>query len=229
MASATVLVSVGATPVANVADGIEVMECMAQIPGSDPVDLVLRARSGTKGADLLKQTNTNDHLLVSGVITLDEAGTILTAGVICSATDQQFFNEIVLVGNLAREGTPSESGKSLRRSMAVDKVRRDPSGEFQTETDWFMVRANQGKNPSSGTTMMDRLGNAAKGSMVQINGMLIQRLNKQQKPYVEVLARKLKVHKRGGTGSRPDPAAGLKVAGYEPEAFHEDDDMPANW
>ena len=206
------------------------MEAMAQIPGSEPVDLILRARSGTKGADLLKQTQPNDHLLVSGLITLDEAGTVLTAGVICSATDQQFFNEIVLVGNLSKAGTASDTGKSLRRSMAVDKVRRKPDGTFETETDWFMVRALQGKNAGNGaTTLMDRLAAAAKGSMVQVNGMLVQRLNKDKKAYVEVQARKLKVHKRGGGGSRPDPAEGKKVAGYEPEAFHEDDDMPSNW
>lgn len=206
------------------------MECMAQIPGSEPVDLVLRAKAGTKGADLLKQTNPNDHLLVSGTITLEDTGTVLMASVLCVATEAQHFNEIILVGNLSKEGTASDTGKSLRRSMAVDKPKRKPDGSWETETDWFMIRALQGKNVSNGTvTMMDRLANAAKGSMVQINGTLVQRLNKDKKAYVEVQARKLKVHKRGGGGARPDPAEGKKVAGYEPEAFHEDDDMPANW
>lgn len=206
------------------------MECMAQIPGSDPVDLVLRTKAGTKGADLLKQTKANDHILVSGALTLEGDNTILMASVLCAATESQHFNEIILVGNLSKEGTASDSGKSLRRSMAVDKAKRNPDGQWETVTDWFMIRALQGKQNGNGTvTMMDRLANAATGSMVQVNGMLTQRLNRDKKPYIEVQVRKLKVHKRGNGGSRPDPGEGKKVAGYEPEAFHQDDDMPANW
>ena len=67
--------------------------------------------------------------------------------------------------------------------------------------------------------------------MIQISGALEARKNKDSNPYIEDQARRFKVHRRGGQGSRAEPeqAKDLAVGGYEEEDFRQDDDMPTDW
>lgn len=226
MASATVFLSVGAPACLVQVGSVEVLETIAQIPDpNDPVSVRLRARPGSKQGDLLQQKIAGDQLIVSGQLHMEDSMPVLTPGVICKGTDDQYFNEITLVGNLAKPGRQAD--KSCSRSLGESRPIRQNDG-WQEQTDWWIVRG-YGNNDGS-SSLKDRLNNAPKGSLVQIAGTLSQRKNKEGNPYVEVKARRIRVHKRGGGGSAPNPAEGKAVVGYDAEDFTgQHDDMPDNW
>ena len=111
MASAVVSLQVGAAPTLVPAGDVEVLETFAQIPdGNEPVTVRLRAKPGSKQAELLQRQSEGSKLLVSGKLHLEDSEPVITPQVICEATDDQYFNEVTLVGNLARQGR--EAGKS---------------------------------------------------------------------------------------------------------------------
>ena len=163
-------------------------------------------------------------MIVSGVLHLEDSQPILTPQVICKATEDQYFNEVVIVGNLSEKVRQAE--KSCSRSMGESRPVRK-GDDWEEHTDWFVVRGYASANGNS--SIKDRLTNAPKGSLIQVNGALSQRTSKTNEPYVEVKARSLRVHKRGG-GSVPDPAADRDSVGYDHDSFTESQvDMPSNW
>ena len=164
-------------------------------------------------------------MIVSGVLHLEDSQPILTPQVICKATDEQYFNEVTLVGNLSGSVRPAE--KSCSRSIGESRPVRKGT-EWEELTDWFVVRGYG--NTDDNSSIKDRLSGAAKGSLVQVNGALSQRTSKTKEPYVEVKIRRLRVHKRGG-GGVPDPAANKSgVVGYDHDSFTESqEDMPSGW
>lgn len=211
------------------------MEAHAQVLSkTEPIPVLLRARAMGKGGDLLKQQQAGNILLVSGVLHFEDDQAVITAMVMCPANDQQSLNEVIMVGNFGKEGKISESGKSVRRSIAVDKLKRKPDGSWDRDVDWVPIRAYRGKEDTE-SSLMSRMQRATTGALVQVNGMLTARKNKDEQLYVEVQARKFKNHRnRGGngtngTGPKKDAAEGLQVSGYEEEAFHQDDDVPTDW
>lgn len=228
MASATVFLSVGAPACLVKVGNDEVLEALAQIPDpNDPVTVRLRARPGTKQADLLQQKIAGDQLIVSGTLHLEESMPVITPGVICKGADEQYFNEITLVGNLAKPGRQAE--KSCSRSLGESRPIRN-GDSWEEQTDWFIVRGYGSNDSSNSSSLRDRLNNAVKGSLVQIAGTLSQRKSKEGDTYVEVKARRIRVHKRGGGGGAPNPAEGKAVVGYDAEDFTgQHDDMPDGW
>ena len=190
---------------------------------NDPVNITVRVKSGSAAAGLLSTKTAGDLLILSGLLFLEESQPVIQPAVICTATDEQYLNEVFVVGNLAKPGRQTEktSLRSLGQSRAVRK------GEtWEETTDWFLIRGYASSN--GGSSIKDRLNDAPKGSLVEVTGTLSQRLSHNKEAYVEVKARKLRVHKRGGGGGQaPNPAAGKQVVGYEADAFTSDDDMPA--
>ena len=220
--------TVGAAPTTINADGVETLELLAQIPDpNDPVTLKVRAKPGSKQAELLKTKNSNDRLLLYGSVHLEESLPVITPQVISNATNEQFINEVTLVGNLSKPGR--ETDKTVVRSVAHSRPIRK-GNDWEERTDWFLVRGYE--NSNGGNSLKDRLIAAPKGSLVEVSGTISQRTSKTKEIYVELKARKLRVHKRGGggNGGAPNPAEGLPVVGYEPEAFTQDDEpMPSGW
>lgn len=226
MANATVFLSVGAAATLVPSGSVEVLEAYGQIPDkNDPVSVLIRARPGTPQADLLQQQNAGDLLIVSGSLHLEESQPVITPSVICKAQPDQYLNDVVIVGNLAKPGRQAE--KSCSRSLGVSRPIRK-GDDWEEMTDWFILRGYGDAN-STGTTIRDRLNNAPKGSLVQVSGCLSQRKSKDNEAYIEIKTRKLRVHKRGG-GGVPDPAADKAgVVGYDHAEFTQPDDMPDNW
>ena len=196
---------------------------MAQVPDpNDPVNLVVRVKAGTAAAGLLATKTAGDLLILSGLLFLEESQPVIKPDVICTATDEQYLNEVFVVGNLAKPGRQTEktSLRSLGQSRAVRK-----GDSWEETTDWFLIRGYASNN--GGSSIKDRLNDAPKGSLVEVTGTLAQRTSQNNQIFVEVKARKLRVHKRGSGGEAPNPAAGKQVVGYEADAFTSDDDMPS--
>lgn len=217
------MVSVGAAPVQATINGVESLEFIAQVPDpNDPVNLTVRVKAGSKQAELLSTKTAGDLLILSGLLFLEESAPVITPSVILTATDAQYLNEVLLVGHLAKPGRMTD--KTSLRTMALSRPIRK-NGEWEENTDWFLIRGYASKN--GGSSIRDRLNDAPKGSLVEVVGTLTQRTSKTQEAFVEVKARKFRVHKKGGGGGAPNPAAGKEVVGYDADAFTgDDDDMP---
>lgn len=220
MSNCTIVVALAASPVPVVADGKEVLEAYAVTATRDPVNLLLRARTGTSPAQRFAAKSKGDLMIISGDLILSEDGNdaIVYCRALCDATPDQFINEALIVGRLTGEARSSGSSKSCARTVAVNRYLN--GGEL---TDWFRVR---GYGYS-----MDKLIEAPKGSLVSVAGSLEQRHNKDGQPYVELKCRQLKIHNRsrssgGGSG---DIAAGTSAVGYSHADFTNDPDMPHNW
>lgn len=206
------------------------MECHVQVTTSEPIPLLLRARATGKGADTLRTQKAGDLLLVSGTVFLEGDQSVIQADTICTATAEQFFNEVVAVGRFGKDATASTTGKSIRRSVAVDKLIR-VKGEWTKEADWIPIRAYKNPDSEKDGSLCNRLENSPNGSLIQVGGCLEARKNKDGNPYIEIKARRFKVHRRGGGGggAKPEQAKDLAVGGYEEEDFRQDDDMPSDW
>lgn len=226
MSYASSIIALSEKPETRSADGKDYVQAAAVICGQDPVSVLLRAYAGSVAAKALAERNTNDRLIVSGEASLQQPDgdlPIVTTSVVSSATDDQYLNEVVIVGRIGSEAKDAESGKSTRRSVAVNRFFRnpDPTIEEPVEvTDWFSIRA-------FGFTK-DRLSAADVGALVEINGCFTQMTNADGKPYVEVKARLVRVHRGSKGGS--NPAAGTSAVGYDHESFQgQPDDCPVNW
>ena len=207
------------------------MECHVQVTTAEPIPLLLRARATGKGADTLRTQKAGDLLMVSGTVFLEGEQSIIQADTICPATNEQFFNEVVAVGRFGKEATSSSTGKSIRRSVAIDKLIRSNTGEWTKEADWINIRAYKNPDGEKDGSLCNRLEASPNGSLIQISGALEARKNKDGNPYIEIKARRFKVHRRGGqgNGAKPEQAKDLAVGGYEEEDFRQDEDMPTDW
>jgi hypothetical protein len=208
------------------AEGKDYLQAAAAICGQEPVTILLRAYADSVAAKALAERNPGDRLIVSGEASLQQPDgdvPIITASVVSSAFDDQYLNEVVIVGRIGSDAKDAESGKSTRRSVAVNRFYRspDPAAQEPIEvTDWFSIRA-------FGFTK-DRLTAADVGALVEINGCFTQMTNAEGRPYSEVKARLVRVHRGSKGGS--NPAAGPSAVGYDHESFQgQPDECPINW
>ena len=222
---ASVIVALADQPVAIVADGKEFLSAAASIQGSQPVKVSIRARATSSAAKALQAKATGDLLIASGDISLapDDGVPVITATVVCDAHADQYLNEVVIVGRIGSDSRLAESGKSVKRSVAVNRyLKASDSDEPVEVTDWYGVRA-------FGFTKQ-KLEAASKGSLVQVTGVFDQLTNAKQEAFCEIKARSIRVHKGRRTGGGKDPAEGTTAAGYDQESFlGEADDIASNW
>lgn len=218
MSTAIVACALGGPPSTRVIHDKETVCATASTAGGEPLTLTLHAYPGGKVAEALSKKQQGDQLLLTGDLVLDEDGNlpILWARTLSPSSADIFVNEAVIVGRLAGEAKPSPSGKSASRSLAVNRYAAGAE-----VTDWFKVRGFG--------YCMERLLEAPKGALVQVTGVLEQRLSKDANPYMEIKARTVRVHSKGG-GSRGNPAAGTAAAGYEQEDFQgAQHELPTDW
>jgi single-stranded DNA-binding protein len=218
MSTALVACALGGPPSTRVIHDKETVCATASTAGAEPLTLTLHAYPGGRVAEALAQKQQGDLLLLSGDLVLDEDGNlpVLWARTLSPSSPEIFVNEAVIVGRLAGEAKPSPSGKSAARSLAVNRY-----AAGQEVTDWFKVRGFG--------SCMERLLEAPKGALVQITGVLEQRLNKEGSPYMEVKARTVRIHSKGG-GSRGNHAAGTEAAGYDQADFQGGQQpLPTDW
>lgn len=220
MAYCTLAVALAAAPALAIARDKEVWECTANTTAPEPVNLLLRFRNGSKVAQVFATKANGARLIISGDLSLeDDPGNfpVVTGHMLCDAHEDQFVNEVVLIGRLSKESKVTETQKSASRSLAVNRyIGRDE------HTDWFRLR---GYGYSK-----DKLINAPKGSLVSAHGCLEQRKNRDGNPYLEVKCRNVRVHNKA-KGGLSNPAAGTSAAGYDQEDFEQpsNNDMPFNW
>ena len=222
MAYCTIAVALAAAPAVSLVNEKEVWECHANTTALEPVNLLLRFRNGSNVAKVFATKQNGARLIISGDLTLEELldkgnYPVVTGHMLCDAHEDQFVNEVVLVGRLSKESKVTDTQKSASRSIAVNRyIGRDE------HTDWFRLR---GYGFSK-----DKLVGAPKGSLVSAHGCLEQRKNREGNPYLEVKCRSVRIHNKARGGS-PNPAAGTSAAGYDQEAFEQpsDNDMPFTW
>jgi single-stranded DNA-binding protein len=223
MAQAALIAALESTFSPGTRDDKEVLIAEAAIPGEQPVSLRILAPADGSAVKLLQPAAAGDRFILSGPLRLEEDGSLpaVTALVACPATTEQFLNEVLFVGRIGSPARDAESGKSTKRSIAVNRYRRDPAtGEFEELTDWFGTRA-------FGFTK-DKLTKLEVGSLVEVSGILSQLTNASGAPYCEVKARSVAVHKGRGKGS--NPAKGTQAAGYSASEFEGSaDDIPGDW
>ena len=225
MSYASSIVALNEKPAVRSFDGKDYLTASAVICGQEPVSVLLRAYADSVAAKALAEKDAGDRLIASGETSLvqpDGDVPIITTSVISPAGDDQYLNEVVIVGRIGSTAKDAESGKSTRRSVAVNRFFRSPDPEATEPvevTDWFSIRA-------FGFTK-DRLSAADVGALVEINGCFMQMTSADGTPYVEVKARFVRVH-RGSKSS--NPAAGTSAVGYSHESFQgEPDDLPTVW
>ena len=226
MSYASSIVALSEKPEVQAIDGKSYLQAAGVICGQDSVSVLLRAYADSVAAKALAEKTSGDRLIVSGEASLHQPDNdlpIIVASVLSNASDDQYLNEVVIVGRLGTEAKDAESGKSTRRSVAVNRFFRSPDPavtEPVEVTDWFSIRAY-------GFTK-DRLAGADVGALVEINGCFTQMTNATGKPYVEVKARMVRVHRGSKGGS--NPAAGTSAVGYDHESFQgQPDECPAAW
>jgi single-stranded DNA-binding protein len=216
LAHSVIAVALAANPAPSVVNGKEVLECYATTTGKEPVNLLLRVRNGSTAAAAFATKTTGSHLLASGDLLLsDESGSsVLFMNMFCDAVDKQFINETTVVGRLTGEAKSSPTQKSARRSLAVNRY---PSKD-QEVTDWYQLRGFG--------FLMEKLINAPKGSLIEAQGCLEQKTNKDGNQYLELKCRSIRVHNRGK--SQSNPAEGTSASGYDAESFN-GSDMSTDW
>lgn len=205
-------------------DGKSYIQSLAQVAGPEPVKIILRAHDGSVAAKALADRSANDRLIVSGELSLQQpAGDvpIITSAVLCSASEDQYLNEVVIVGRVGNDAREAASGKSTRRSIAVNRYFRAPDATEPTEvTDWYLCRAFG--------FIKERLEAVDRGSLVEVNGFLSQMTSEKGDLYCEVKTRFLRVHRASRGGG--NPAAGTAAVGYDRESLQgEPDACPADW
>jgi len=225
------VVEVGAPPAQCTINGVESLELLAQIPDpNNPINLTVRVPAGGKLAERLRKSVAKDLLILAGLLFIEKddngkSSPIISPSIICKAVDEQYLNEVVVVGRFSSKSrqTDKTTVRPLAQSRAVRK-----GDEWEELTDWFPIRGYGSNN--GGKSIMDRLHAADKGALAEVCGSLSQMTSKQGDPFIEVRARKLKLHgkSKAGLSSSSNPAKGKDVVGYEQEAYmsSEPDDMP---
>jgi len=217
LAHSVIVVALAATPTASVANGREVLECYAQTTGKEPVNLLLRVRNGSAAASAFATKATGSHLLASGDLILNDpsGSSVLFMNMFSDAIEKQYINETTVVGRLTGEGKSSPTQKSARRSLAVNRY---PNRDEEV-TDWFQLRGFG--------FLMEKLIKAPRGSLVQAQGCLEQKTNKDGKSYLELKCRSLRVHNKGKGQS--NQAEGTSASGYDAESFNGSPEMSTDW
>lgn len=223
MASAALIISLETPFSPATRDGKEFLLAESVIPVEQPVKVRVLVQADSASAGVVGGMAVGDRAIVSGPLRLEDDGSlpVITALVACPATKEQFLNEVLFVGRIGSEPRDAESGKSTKRSIAVNRYRRNPeSDEVEEITDWFGTRA-------FGYTK-DKLAGIKTGSLVEVTGILNQLTNASGAPYCEVKARSIHVHK-GRKGSS-DLAKGTQAAGYSAADFEgSPDDIKDDW
>ena len=206
----------------SVVDGSREFLCSTgEIPsGQTPVLVDVRAFKDGPAAGLLAQKIVGDRILVSGDVLLMEGSSqpVITAFVCCPATDEQYLNEVTLVGRIGSE--PKPAGKSTRRSVALNRYLPNPQGGDPIEqTDWYGCRV-------FGTTQ-ERFSRVDIGALVEVSGSFSQMTSSANEPYCEVKVRSFRVHR--GRGGSSDPATGTAAVGYDQASFEVNHDIHPNW
>lgn len=228
MSNAIFVATLAIDPFQTVINDKEFVEARGCVIGSN-VEVIFRAPATKEGPSThLKKKKRNDLILLSGELQLGEKasqdpGTATVMVYSCSdATKDQFFNEVTIVGRLCKDYKEAE--KSCARNVVVNRYRRVEGQEKPEQiSDFFRIRGYG--------TWKERIKKAAKGALVELNGVLITENDKAGKPYPVVKLRKLRTFQKG-TGGQKDPAQEKAASGYEHSQFEGNDevDMPtSNW
>lgn len=215
MSTASILTSITEAP--QLSDAIDGGSVIAQTITADnqKIQLEVRARSGTALANNLLALALGDLVILSGDLILDAKGDlpILKLRSLCKGHPEQFLNEVTVTGRLS--GQIREAEKSDSTSVAVNRME---NGE--EKVDWFRIRCF-GLN-------RERLLAAPKGALVTASGSLEMRMSKEDKPFVEVKTRVLRMHAKA---RGHDAAEGKEAAGYSQADYDGSDapPMPAGW
>lgn len=183
----------------------------------DPIPVLIRSSAASPIAKALLLFKPDDLVVVTGSLSLDKEGNTpeLYVHTCCPAYPDQYLNNVSLTGRIGNESRVSESSKSCSRSVAVNRY---SNGEQLT--DWFKIRGYG--------NWRDRLQNAEKGSLTEVEGQLESRTNRNGEPYCEVKVRHVVVHSRSKS-SAGNPAAGTNAVGYDHDAFSGIDTAPFDW
>lgn len=215
--------SASASPVSI--DGGPEMYCYdASIPGETPVDVELRTKPGSKLQEALAATAVGSRVLIAGFLTALDRGEdggqrpVIAVSMVCPATEEQFLNEVSLVGRVGGEARSAE--KSAKVPLAMNRYRKnpdDPEGDPIEETDWIGVR---GFGFTKG-----KIEKLAKGTLLEVAGSLSQMTNAKQQPFFEVRARSIRSHGKGkgGKGNAVAPKS-TSAVGYSADDFEESGD-----
>jgi hypothetical protein len=223
LSTAAITLVLKSPPSQGAFDNVEVLNAFAQTPSEDPIDIQLRVRTNSPTADPFSKCKAGDRLLITGEMILEEKTNlpIIFAKTLCPASQDQYINDVVIVGNLGKEGKVSGKGTSIRRALVVDRyVKPSPNTEVKQIADWYQLRGFQ-------PWMMPKLEKIPKGSLCEITGMLWPMKTSEGLPYVEVRCRTIRVHKR--SGSRQDPAKQTSASGYSTEDFSQPPDASADF
>lgn len=228
MSNAIFVATLAIDPFLTVINDKEFVETRGSVNGSN-VEVIFRAAATKEGPSThLKKKKRDDLIILSGELQLAEkntadAGTATVNVFACSdATNEQFFNEVTIVGRFCKDYKQAE--KSCARNVVVNRYRRVEGQEKPEQiSDFFRVRGFG--------TWKERIMKASKGSLVELNGVLVTENDKEGKPYPVVKLRKLRTFQKG-SGGQSDPAKEKAASGYEHSQFEgkDEDDMPtSNW
>jgi len=219
---ASVLLHLGCAAHERTHNGKAFLAATGSIPGTQPVELTLLAYPDSPAAKALQAKEPGAILIASGEVVLDDDNDapIITAAVICDGHADQYLNEVIVVGNLGGEARVAESGKSAKRSVAVNRYVVNPATEERTEkTDWYGCRCF-GFNK-------DKLERIPTGSLVMVAGSFNQLTSSDGDLFCEIKARQVRVLKNRQPA---DPGAGTTAAGYDQGTFNgSPDDISTDW
>lgn len=197
------------------------LEATAHLPGDDPITIHLRAAAQRPTCQRLGELSPGHRLLVSGELGLAADGNtpILWAHVLCDATEQQYLNEVMLIGRLTAAIRDSGSGKSVCRTLATNNFQvQGPDGEGQEVSTYYQIRGFGWRR--------ERLLQAPKGAAICVLGSLCALTNKAGERYCEVRVRVLRILSRGA--KTESPAGETTAVGYDSQAYTTEA-MPAYW
>lgn len=224
MSYCTLSVALAAQPTTTTINGKEVIEAFASITSErDPVNVLLRITHGTKAATALSSKPVGQRLIVTGELNLAEEkyqAPIVKPHSFCDATEAQYVNEVVVIGRLSDKSYVSQSGKSVSRSLAVNRyVTKDDQ-----VTDWFNLRGFK--------YAKDRLEACGKGALCSVHGSLYQD-SSDKGLYTGINVRRMTVHANSKVGKgSPNPAEGTSAVGYDPQDFGNQQDaspLSSDW
>ncbi len=211
MSYCTFSVALAAPATTATVNGKEVFEAFASITSQrDPATLLLRVPCGTKIGTAFSTKTVGQRLIVTGELNLaDEKNRepVVKPHSFCDATESQYVNEVVVIGRLSEKFYESQSGKSVSRSLAVNRY---VTKEDQV-TDWFNLRGF--------SYAKDRLKSCGKGALCSVHGTLYQD-SSDKGLYTGINVRRMTVHANSKVGKgTANPAEGTSAVGYEHTDF----------
>jgi single-stranded DNA-binding protein len=222
MAVASLVVVVDAQPKPVLVNERECLELSGVVAGASPVAVKVRCSTTGSVSTALSGATIGAPALVSGEISLDPEGStpIIMTNTYCPASVEQYLNSVLLCGHIGGEPRFAESGKSVRRSIALNRYHRPAEGgDFIEQTDWFHIRAFG--------FLKDKLSNFPTGGLLEVSGSFEQMTSSSGDHYAEIKCRSLRLHK--GKRAAANPAKGTAAVGYEQSDFEgSPDDIPAS-